>query len=311
MARRPRIHLPGGIYYVIELTSAHRVLFAEADDARLLERLFANALRRTKAHALAYCWLPSAIHLVVQIETIPLGRVLQGFMSHYARYVHERTHTSGHFFVGRYRSLLIDPAEWLAPLIRYLHYLPLLSSLVETPDRYEHSSHHVLVGLRRSACVEPYRTLTLLSPTGDRDAYARLMHQVPSSQEIQAFTLPPGDSVLGSASFKASLPRTAFEHRSALSLEQIITQVARLLGVRRDELASRSRARRLAFARALIAWHATERNVATLAEVSRRLRRDPSTLSIGMRRHAMSSPEWFRLDALRHLKPLAGEADSK
>lgn len=305
MARPPRIHVPGGTYYIVERTSPGRSLLAEPNDHLILEKLLAHALTRMNAHALAYCWLSRALHLVVQIEATPIGRVLQGFMSHYARFVHERTKESGHLFAGHYSSLLIEPSEWLAPLIRYIHFLPVLTSAAEDPEAYEHTSHHVYLGRRRSTWIETRRALSFFAEPDDRGAYARLMRHRPTGAEIQAFTVLPRTAVLGTDEFKAGLPYSAREHRSSLSLEQIITQVARLLQIRKEDLTSKSRARGLAFARALIAWHATERSVATLAEVARRLHRDPSTLSLGMQRHRAQRPEWFTLDALRHMKAIA------
>lgn len=305
MARPPRIHVPGGTYYIIERTSPGRSLFAEPNDYFLLEELLANALTRMNAHGLAYCWLPHSLHLVVQTESTPIGRVLQGFMSHYARSVHERTTESGHLFAGHYSSLLIEPSEWLAPLIRYIHFLPVLTCRAEDPEAYEHTSHHVYLGRRRLAWIESRRGLGFFAQSNNREAYASFMRQKPTHAEIHAFTVLPRIPVLGTDEFKARLPYSAREHRSSLSLEQIITQVSRLLQIRKEDLTLRSRSRGLAFARALIAWHATERNVATLAEVARRLHRDPSTLSLGMRRHRAQRPEWFTLDALRHMKAIA------
>jgi len=76
------------------------------------------------------------------------------------------------------------------------------------------------------------------------------------------------------------------------------------LGVERSEVLSRSRQRRLSLARALITWYATERGVATLAEVARRLERDPSTLFVGVERYRTLRPELFNLTALPDTGPL-------
>jgi hypothetical protein len=54
----------------------------------------------------------------------------------------------------------------------------------------------------------------------------------------------------------------------------------------------------------LITWYATERGVATLAEVARRLERDPSTLFVGVERYRNLRPELFNLTALPDTGPL-------
>ena len=68
---------------------------------------------------------------------------------------------------------------------------------------------------------------------------------------------------------------------------------------------SNSRQREVTLARALIAWYATERRVATLSEVARYLRRDPSTLSVAVSRYRLCRPELFKLTALHDVVPLA------
>jgi hypothetical protein len=77
------------------------------------------------------------------------------------------------------------------------------------------------------------------------------------------------------------------------------------LGVDREHVLSNSRQREVTLARALIAWYATERRVATLSEVARYLRRDPSTLSVAVSRYRLCRPELFKLTALHDVVPLA------
>jgi hypothetical protein len=102
----------------------------------------------------------------------------------------------------------------------------------------------------------------------------------------------------------ADIPRHMRVHRSSYSLDQVIDTVSCTLGVERSEVLSRSRQRRLSLARALITWYATERGVATLAEVARRLERDPSTLFVGVERYRNLRPELFNLTALPDTGPL-------
>ena len=63
--------------------------------------------------------------------------------------------------------------------------------------------------------------------------------------------------------------------------------------------------RAVSLARALIGWHATQRHLASLSQVGRTLGRDASTLSRAITRYRRLHPELFRLDALRHLRPIA------
>jgi chromosomal replication initiation ATPase DnaA len=78
------------------------------------------------------------------------------------------------------------------------------------------------------------------------------------------------------------------------NLDDIIDSCSREMGVERNAVMSRSRQRKLALTRALVAWRAIESGVATLAEVARKLNRDPSTLSVGIKRYKALRPELFK-----------------
>ena len=143
-------------------------------------------------------------------------------------------------------------------------------------------------------------------PDQARFAYRRLMFEsIPSDDDVNFDRGGPEDPrVLGDRQFMTNIPRNQRVHRSTYSLEQVIDTVSCTLGLERSEVLSRSRQRRLALARALITWYATERGVATLAEVSRRLQRDPSTLFVAVERYRTLRPELFNLTALRDSGPL-------
>jgi hypothetical protein len=139
-----------------------------------------------------------------------------------------------------------------------------------------------------------------------RYAYRRLMFEAPAPDEGAHFErgCEEDPRVLGDRQFMADIPRHMRVYRSSYSLDQVIDTVSCTLGVERSEVLSRSRQRRLSLARALITWYATERGVATLAEVARRLERDPSTLFVGVERYRTLRPELFNLTALPDTGPL-------
>lgn len=307
MSEQRRLHIPHGTYYAVQFGSPRQPLFTKPADYAQLELLLASALARTRTRALAYCWLPHSIHLAVQIESVPLGRFLQGFTSRYARYVHDATTLTGHLFAHRYRAVLLDPSQWLLPLIRYLHWLPQLrhdAAAIGDP----HTSHAAYLRERKVPWLDLRIATALMAQRGDpRGVYLDLMAQSPTPAEIRLFTLGNKDDarIIGDADFKSTLPRAAREVTPRTSLEDIILRVSTALGVERAHLLSRSRRHTLVLARAVIAWHATERGIATLTEVARRLRRHPSSLSSAIERYRGERPDLFALNALHHLVPLA------
>jgi len=77
-------------------------------------------------------------------------------------------------------------------------------------------------------------------------------------------------------------------------VDQVIQAVAKKMGVDRKRLLSTSRERRLTLTRALIGWHVTKNQIATLTEVSRQLGRDPSSVYTAYARYRAWRPQLFR-----------------
>jgi putative transposase len=296
MSRRSRLHVPGGVYYVVQRSNARQPIFTEEADYATFERLLSTMLVRCRVRAHAYCWETDAIHLVLQISDMPVGRLMQRLSSQYARRVHRRAGELGHLFQQRYHALLIDPDVYLLRLIRHVHMLPVRSGKVTDPGDYPLSSHPAYAGTASTPWLTTNVALRMLAqrPEQARFAYNRLMFEAPASGEGASFEHGGTDDprVLGDREFMAAIPRNT-------------------LGLERSEVLSRSRQRRLALARALITWYATERGVATLAEVARRLQRDPSTLFVAVERYRTLRPELFHLTALQDTGPLVRQLPSQ
>ena len=314
MSRRSRLHVPEGVYYVVQRSNARQPIFTEPADYATFEKLLSTMLVRCRVRVHAFCWEIDAIRMVVQISDMPVGRLMQRLSSQYARRVHRRQGESGHLFQQRYQALLIDPDAYLLKLIRYLHLLPVRAGRVASPDDCELSSHRAYLGTNNVPWLTTSVALRLLAQRPDqaRYAYRRLMFDsVPPDEELNFDRGGPEDPrVLGDRQFMTAIPRNQRVHRSTYSLEQVIDTVSCTLGLERSEVLSRSRQRRLALARALITWYATERGVATLAEVSRRLQRDPSTLFVAVERYRTLRPELFNLTALHDSGPLLRQVPS-
>jgi len=310
MSRRQRLHIPHALYHVIQRGSEHQPVFTAPADYAMFERLLTGALRRTHTSVHAYCWMPQAIHMLVQIDEIPVGRFMQGLTSRYARSIHQRAGGTGHFFQQRYQAILIDSESYLRKLVRYIHYVPVLAGLAPTPRSYSNTSHSAYVGTIQAPWLTTRSVLNSGSDGEDAQlSYDELMSTAPSEQDIQLFEHGCGTDlrVIGSPDFLAGLPRHSRTYHSNVSLDQIINNVTCALEVDRTHVFSRSRQRQLALARALIAWFATERRVCTLSEVARRLRRDPSTLSVAISRYRDLRPDLFKLNSLHYLVSLGSQ----
>ena len=308
MSRPARINVPG-TYYIIQRGSKYGSIFLEQEDYARFEALLSVMLNERKALLHAYCWTPKAIHLLLQVETNIIGRFMQGLTSAYARQMNRRLGGNGHFFQERHSQMLIEPATYLLQLINYIHHVPVLEGVVSALDVYPHTSHQAYLGVSRVPWLHTATARAFLANGSDHQVgYWNLMSEAPPLQLLQLFE-PHGrrktPRILGSADFLSNLPRPLRPpRRHKTSLDQITSNVAALRGVRREFILSKSRVHEYTLARAMIAWYATERGVATLSEVARYLSRDPSTLSCAITRYRSLRPELFTPTMFHPLAPI-------
>lgn len=298
MARLPRLHVPGGFYYVLLRGNGGEPIFHDTEDRYEFSRLVAHALRRSRAHMHAFCWMANHVRFAVQISDVPVGRLVQRIAAQHSRRIHRKLGRSGHLFERGYRALLIDGDKYLTALVRHIHLTPVRSGIVADAADYAWSGHRAYLKLAKVPWLTTNVVLKMLAQGGagqPLDVYRKFMRDADEREDIARFehssTLEP--RVLGDERFISSLPLRSRPRRKIGSIDQLIDGVARILEVPRVEMLSASRRRRLSLARALVTWHATHSGIATLTEVARRLDRDPSTLLVAVERYRVQRPDLF------------------
>lgn len=297
MARLPRLHVPGGFYYVHLRGNGGEAIFHDTEDRYEFSRLVSKALRRSRAHVHGYCWMANNVRLAVEISDVPVGRLVQRIAAQHSRRLHRKLGRSGHLFERGYRALLIDGEKYLPALVRHIHLTAVRSGLVADAADHAWSGHRAYLKLAKVPWLTTNVVMKMLG-RGSRDsieAYRRFMSEAREAEDIDRFerSSPREPRVLGDEHFLSTLALSSRPKRRIGSIDQLIDGVARLLEVPRTELLSASRRRRLSLARALVTWHATRSGIATLTEVARRLDRDPSTLSVAMERYRVERPDLF------------------
>lgn len=289
MARRPRLHIPGGFYHVT-LRGNHRqpVFFAETDRDRL-DDVVAEAVHRLAARVHAYCWMTNHIHALVQISDVPLGQLILRIASQYARAVQTRLDTTGHLFERRYHAVLVDADAYLMTLVRYIHLNPVRAGLVTDPAAYPWSSHRVYLGLSRRDWVTTGFAFRMLGnqPNHATARYGEIMGSSEPCRWGAGELIPRRDEpqVIGSDAFVAKVKGLECRARSNQRLDDLIRACTERFQVTPESLASANRAPSLGIARAWIGHEALAGRIASICEVARRLGRSESAIRYLMQHH--------------------------
>jgi len=234
--------------------------------------------------------MPNHVHLLIEIGSTPLSKVMQGLQFTYTQYFNRKHKTVGHLFQGRYKAILCDKEVYLVELVRYIHLNPVRAKLVKRPEDYRWGSYPVYLGNRKEPMVT---TDFVLEHFGrNRTLAVRAFHRFVmeevregSRQDLYDVKL---QTILGSDDFVEKLPVRSQEEKVhyQVPLAEIVQSVCRSLKLEEEELKRRDRGRRAAEARHRIGYIARELAGLTYGRVARRFERETISFSIGVRRIA-------------------------
>lgn len=147
MARRPRLHVPGGAYHVMLRGNGGQDVFFTDQDRLYFYDLVAEGVARFGHRIHGFCLMSNHVHLVVQVAETPLAKIVQNLSFRYTRWINRQQRKAGHLFQGRYKAILVDVDAYLLGLVRYLHLNPVRAGMVEQPEAYRWSGHRSYLGM--------------------------------------------------------------------------------------------------------------------------------------------------------------------
>ncbi len=163
MARKERVHCPGGVYHVIARGVRRERIFYRPEEFRSYLDWVQRACQRYGVRVVAYVLMPNHVHLLVRISEVPLGRAMQFLQSRFARWYNRRYGYTGHLFQGRYLARLCTDERYLWALARYIHENPVRAGLVHSAREYPWSSLQEYAE-RRWEVVNEEEAMALLGP---------------------------------------------------------------------------------------------------------------------------------------------------
>lgn len=145
MARLPRLVLPGVPHHVTQRGNRREQTFFEDGDYALYLDLLAEASKRSGVEIWSYCLMPNHVHIVaVPSDQDGLRRTFRYVHRHYTGYINARLRVTGHLWQGRFSSVAMDEAHFVAAL-RYIAFNPVRARLVPRYEDWPWSSTRALI----------------------------------------------------------------------------------------------------------------------------------------------------------------------
>ncbi len=289
MARKPRLHFPGAVYHVTLQGNARQQVFTDDIDRTRFLLLIQEGIEKFGHRVHAYCLLADRLRLVVEVDEVPLSRIMQQLGFRYTRWFNDWHGQIGHLFQGRYKAILIDPEQYLLPLVRDLHVNPLREKLAVDPMHYPWSSHRAYCGRETIPWLSRDRTFLGIEDTGIRALmkfHAYVNEGLTSGETIDFSTGGSCDPrILGEEDFVRGVMKLSRQkYCPKIGAERVDRLIQERFRLTEQELAAPGKNRACADARACWAWLYLETGCATLTTLADRLGRDVSSLSSAVRR---------------------------
>jgi putative transposase len=107
MARKPRLHVPGGLYHVRLRRNGEQNIFSDDEDRYHLYLLIQQGVERYRHRVHGFCCMTNQIQ-AIQVAEDPLSGIMQNPSFRYTRWMNNKQTRRGHLFQGRYKAILVD-----------------------------------------------------------------------------------------------------------------------------------------------------------------------------------------------------------
>ncbi len=211
MPRRSRLVLPNTPMHIIQRGNNSQDCFFGDEDYACYLRWLREIARRTQCRIHAYVLLSNRVHLLLTPAHVKgvsdLMRLLGQRYVQYINRVHNRT---GTLWEGRYRSCVTCEDRYVIGCYRYIELMPVSKKLVDKPEDYRWSSHHVNALGQPGDLLQSHKVYDDLGETHAdcASAYHALFNQpldARLAEEIREAT--QGNYALGSPQFAAEVEK--------------------------------------------------------------------------------------------------------
>jgi len=190
MARKPRIHYEGALYHVISRGNNREYIFEKDEDKKIYLETMLRYKEKYKFKLYAYCIMDSHAHLLIEVDKVPLSKIMQGIQQVFTMKYNKKYNRTGHVFEQRYKAILCNKDEYLLSLVRYIHQNPVRAGIQEKLN-YEWSSHRTYIEMKGTKLVDYKYVINTLSKDASKAVkeYAKLIEEEIDIEDIREIEL--------------------------------------------------------------------------------------------------------------------------
>jgi len=211
MARQPRLILPHQPHHLIQRGNDNIAIFRDDEDYTRFLGWLKESARFYRVAVHAWVLLPDQLQLLATpADEEGLALMMQKVGRLYVPWFNAKHGRSGTLFGGRFRTAVIDPAQYFLACMRYIELHPVRLQQAGTPLDHPWSSYAHHAGVHADALITDHAKFWELgnTPFQREAAYIALAQQGLSMDELETIdgAVLKG-AALGSHAFKAALEK--------------------------------------------------------------------------------------------------------
>lgn len=148
MTRPLRLEFPGALYHVTSRGNRSKPIYHHDSDRRLWLDVLGQVCERHNFVIHSFCQMTNHYHVLLETVEANLSRGMRQLNGLYSQSVNRQHELVGHLFQGRYKAILVQKESHLLEVCRYIVLNPLRASMVSSPEEWQWSSHHYLIGAK-------------------------------------------------------------------------------------------------------------------------------------------------------------------
>jgi REP element-mobilizing transposase RayT len=270
MARKPRIHFENALYHVICRGNNREEIFLKEEDKKEYLNIIKKYKIKYNFKLYAYCLMDNHAHLLIEVEKIPLSKIMQGIQQVYTMKYNKKNNRSGHVFEQRYKSILCDKENYLLAVIKYIHENPLKAALLGGLN-YKWSSHQEYINCRTNNLVDSDIILKVFSEDKAK-AVSYYLSFMNTEQHVESYRGYEYQEILDEDKGKE-------DELKVLNFGDIIDRVCKITDLSIEEIAAKKRTQRLVDARKAVIILSKRYTNLTNKEIANRLNISEPTVS--------------------------------
>jgi putative transposase len=150
MTRPLRLEYAGALYHVTARGDRKEAIYKDHFDHVAWLGVLGSVCDRCNLVVHSFCQMGNHYHLLLETPDGNLAQGMRQLNGSYTQYFNRRHHLSGHVFQGRYKAILVQKESYLLELVRYIVLNPLRANMVASLDAWQWSSHHHVIGRKKS-----------------------------------------------------------------------------------------------------------------------------------------------------------------